>query len=192
MHHARVERCRTQVVGSGDGVDVACQVQVEVLHRDDLRVSAAGGAALDAERRSLGRLPNGRHHPLTQVRTECLRKSNGRGRLAFAKRRGRDRGYVDVLAIWALLQTIQDLQFHLGLVRTKQFQLRSSDAQLPATCRIGLSLASCAISMSDGTGRRSFSRVGTNVDSRARAPLCAQTCRLLLRFSQARFCSFSV
>src|SRR5688500_9915030 len=31
-----------------------------------------------------------------------------------------------------------------------------------AICRIGLSLPACAISMSDGTGRRSLSLVGTN------------------------------
>ena len=34
---------------AADGVDVAGQVEVEVLHRDDLAVAAAGRAALDAE-----------------------------------------------------------------------------------------------------------------------------------------------
>jgi hypothetical protein len=40
---------RRQVVRRADGVDVAGQVEVEVLHRDDLAVAAAGGAALDPE-----------------------------------------------------------------------------------------------------------------------------------------------
>ena len=38
-----------QVVGSADGVEIAGEVQVDVLHGDDLGVAAAGRAALDAE-----------------------------------------------------------------------------------------------------------------------------------------------
>ena len=45
-----------EVVGRADRVDVAGQVEVEVLHRDDLAVAAAGGAALDPEHRAEARL----------------------------------------------------------------------------------------------------------------------------------------
>ena len=38
-----------QVVGRGDGVEVAGEMQVDVLHRDYLRKAAAGRATLDAE-----------------------------------------------------------------------------------------------------------------------------------------------
>ncbi len=38
-------RCH-QVVGDGHGVDIAGQVEVEFLHRDDLRIPAAGGPPL--------------------------------------------------------------------------------------------------------------------------------------------------
>ena len=38
-----------EVVRGADRVDVAGQVEVEVLHRDDLAVAAAGRAALDPE-----------------------------------------------------------------------------------------------------------------------------------------------
>ena len=47
-----VEHRREQVVGRADRVDVAGEVQVEVLHRHDLGHAAAGGAALDAEHRA--------------------------------------------------------------------------------------------------------------------------------------------
>jgi hypothetical protein len=40
-----------EIVGRADRVDVAGQVEVEVLHRDHLAVAAAGRAALDAEDR---------------------------------------------------------------------------------------------------------------------------------------------
>ena len=53
---AVVEERAGEVVGGPDGVDVAGQVEVEVLHRDDLAVAAAGRAALDPEDRPERRL----------------------------------------------------------------------------------------------------------------------------------------
>jgi len=53
VQHARIKRCGAQVVCRRDGVDVACQVEVELLHGDHLGVSPAGSAALDAKRRAL-------------------------------------------------------------------------------------------------------------------------------------------
>ena len=52
VHHVRVEERREQVVGGRDRVHVAGEVEVEILHRHDLRVAGAGGAALDAEDRA--------------------------------------------------------------------------------------------------------------------------------------------
>ena len=60
VKHARVERGRDQIVRGRDGVNVAGEVQVELLHRDDLRPAAAGRAALDAERGAHRRLPHAR------------------------------------------------------------------------------------------------------------------------------------
>ena len=53
---AVVEERAGEVVRGADGVDVAGQVEVEVLHRDDLAVAAAGRAALDPEDRPERRL----------------------------------------------------------------------------------------------------------------------------------------
>jgi hypothetical protein len=44
-----IDEGRCQVVRGADGVDVAGQVQVEVLHGYDLGVASAGCAALDPE-----------------------------------------------------------------------------------------------------------------------------------------------
>ena len=46
VHHRR-----QQVVGGGDGVDVAREVQVDVVGGDERRAAAAGAAALDPEHR---------------------------------------------------------------------------------------------------------------------------------------------
>ena len=47
-----VDERRGEVVRRADRVDVAREVEVEVLHRDDLGVAAARGAALDPEHRA--------------------------------------------------------------------------------------------------------------------------------------------
>ena len=44
-----VEHGGDEVVGGADGVEVAGEVQVDVLHGDDLGIAAAGSAALDAK-----------------------------------------------------------------------------------------------------------------------------------------------
>ena len=51
-----VEHGGKQVVSRTDGMKVAREVQVDVFHRDDLGVTAAGSATLDAENRAKRRL----------------------------------------------------------------------------------------------------------------------------------------
>ena len=48
----RVDERREEVVRRGDRVHVAREVEIDVLHRHDLRIAAAGGPALDAEDRA--------------------------------------------------------------------------------------------------------------------------------------------
>ena len=70
-----VDHRRQHVVGRGDRVHVAGQVQVQGLERDHLAVPAAGGAALDPERRAHRRLPDAR----SWLACRCA-ASPGRGR----------------------------------------------------------------------------------------------------------------
>ena len=74
-----------QVVRGGDGMDVAGQVQVEIFHRDDLRISAACRAALDAEGRSLRWLADDGDDALAEMRAQRLAQADRGGRLAFTK-----------------------------------------------------------------------------------------------------------
>lgn len=80
---ASADRSREEVVGSRRGVDIAGQVQVELVHRNDLTVSTTGGTALDTESRALTRLTNARVRRLAEVRTESLGETERRGRLAL-------------------------------------------------------------------------------------------------------------
>ena len=81
-----VEEGGGQVVGGADRVVVAGQVEVEVLHRDDLAVAAAGRAALDPEHGAQARLAD-RHRGLLADPVQALGQADRRGRLALAQRR---------------------------------------------------------------------------------------------------------
>ena len=62
VHHRR-----EQVVRGPDGVDVAVEVEVDAVHREDLRVAAACCPTLDAEHRPERRLAEGNHALLAQL-----------------------------------------------------------------------------------------------------------------------------
>jgi hypothetical protein len=87
---AVVEERRREVVGRPDRVDVAGQVEVEVLHRDDLAVAAAGRAALDPEHRPERGLADADRGLVADV-VQAPAQPDGRRRLALAERRRRDR-----------------------------------------------------------------------------------------------------
>ena len=58
-----VDEGAEQVVGSGDGMHIPGEVEVDVLHGYNLGVAAAGSAALDTEHRAEGGLAQGDQQP---------------------------------------------------------------------------------------------------------------------------------
>ena len=90
-----------KVVRRADGMEIAREVQVDVLHRDDLGIAAARRAALDAEHGPQGRLAQ-RHDDVFIQALHAVRQPDGGRRLAFARRRGRDGGDEDELAVLLL------------------------------------------------------------------------------------------
>ena len=78
-----VDQSGEEVVGGGDGVEVAREVQVDGFHRKDLRVAAAGSAALHAEDRAEGRFAKGEYGLLAEL-LETLGEGDRRGGLAGA------------------------------------------------------------------------------------------------------------
>ena len=130
MHDVAVDHGGEQVVGRADGVDVAGEVEVEVLHREELRVAAAGGAALDAEDRPEGRLAQG-EHGVDADGVHALGEADGRDRLALAQRRRGDGGDVDDLAVRLVLQPVEEGHVvDLGLVAAVELQFILEDAGL--------------------------------------------------------------
>ena len=128
VKHARIDGGRQQIVRRDDGVDVAGQMEIELLHRNDLAVAAARRAALDAERRTLAGLANAGEHFLAQVRAQRLAEADGGGGLAFAQRRGRDRGHHDVFAVRRILQPVANREMHFGFGLAVELQFFGKNA----------------------------------------------------------------
>ena len=122
----RVERGRQQVVRRGDRVEVAVQVEVDLFHRDDLGVAAAGAAALDPEDRPHRRFAQGEDHVLAD-RAEALGERDGGRGLALAGLRRRDRRRDHELAVRAVGEAVQDRQRHLGSRRAVRAELLGLD-----------------------------------------------------------------
>ena len=51
-----VQKSRQEIVGGGNCMEITGKVQIQILHRHNLRVSAAGCTSLDSKTRSKGRL----------------------------------------------------------------------------------------------------------------------------------------
>ncbi|MNQ69186.1 hypothetical protein D3C85_837680 [compost metagenome] len=85
VEQAGIQRGSGQVVGGGEGVEIAGQVQVHLLHRHHLGVTATGGAPLDPEHRAQARLAYGGDAGLAYV-VEPHGEAQGGDRLALAER----------------------------------------------------------------------------------------------------------
>ena len=103
-------------------MDVPGQVQIEILHRDHLAVSAAGCPSFDAERRPHTRLPDSGEDAMAQA-AEPLAQTDSGGRLAFTEGSRRDGSDVDVLAEWLVCQFLSNVEMDLGLVMTEGVQV---------------------------------------------------------------------
>ncbi len=126
-----VDQRREQIVRGADGVEVAGEMEVDVLHRHDLRIAAAGGAALHAEARAERRLAQAQHRLLADVIERVGQADGGRG-LALARRRRRDRGDQDQLAVRLVLERLDVVHRHLGLVVAVGIEILRRDAELLA------------------------------------------------------------
>jgi hypothetical protein len=129
VEEVAVDERGQHVVGGRDGVEVAGEVQVQVLHRDDLGEPAARGPSLDAEDRPERRLAQAQDGPLADV-PEPLGERHGRRRLALARLGGRDRRDADDLGVGRVGEAVDRPEADLGLVPPVQIDLVVFEAHL--------------------------------------------------------------
>ncbi len=117
-----------EIVGQLDGVEIAGEMEVDVLHGDDLGVAAAGSAALHAEARTQRRLAEA-DAGLFADAVQAVAEADAGSRLALAGGRGRDGGHQDELAGRPVLQPMIEFQGDLGFVSAVVLQVVGADAE---------------------------------------------------------------
>ena len=130
-------------------MEIAGEMEVDVLHRHDLRIAAAGGAALHAKARPEARLAQADDRLLADMVERVAEPDRRRG-LALAGRRRGDRGDEDQLAVGPVAERADVVERDLRLVSAIGRDRFVRNAELvAATSPIGRIAAACAISMSD-------------------------------------------
>src|SRR5680860_192525 len=124
-----IQHSGAEVMRCGDGVKVTGEVQVDVLHRDHLRVAAAGCTALDPERGTERGLTQGGYHALADLR-ETHGQTHVGGGLTLTGRGGSDGGAEYQLAVGLVGQTVQDIQMDLGFVLTVEIDVVLAEAEI--------------------------------------------------------------
>ena len=119
----------SRLLAQRDRVEVAGEVQVDVLHRHHLRVAAAGRTALDAEHRAERGLAQADDRLLADA-VERVAEADRGGGLAFAGGRRADRRDQDQLAVGPVGQRIDVAERHLGLVVAVGHEVLLGDAEL--------------------------------------------------------------
>src|SRR5919107_878533 len=117
------------VVGLGDRVDVAGEVQIECLHRHDLAVAAPRGAALDAENGAHRGLAHRHRRRLADV-LESLPQANGGRGLPLAQRRWRYGGDPHVFGLPPFGELLDGIELYLGDALSIGLQEMLTDAYL--------------------------------------------------------------
>ncbi len=144
-----VDHCRQQIVGQRDRVEVAGEVQVDVLHRNNLGVTAACGAALDAKHGSQRRFTQGDDSPLADSIQRITQAYRGGG-FALACRGRADRRDQDQFAIGSRMDRLQIIQRQLGFEVPIGFERFGRNAERSlANSMMGRIVAAWAIAISD-------------------------------------------
>jgi hypothetical protein len=112
-----VDHRREEIVGGGDGVEISGKVQVDIVHRHDLGVAAAGSAPLHAEARTKRGLAEADDGTLADA-VETIAQADRGGGLALAGGCRGDGGDEDQLAVGAVLQGLDVVQADLGFGMT--------------------------------------------------------------------------
>ena len=124
-----VEQGCNHVVGRGDRMEVAREVEIDLVHRQHLCIAPAGGTAFLTEAGTEGRLTQC-HDSILADGVHAERQTHADRRLADAGLGGTDSGHEDEVVL-AHGFFLDGTDVHLGDVLTVAFSLLRVDTQLP-------------------------------------------------------------
>ena len=127
MINVVVDERREQIVGERDGAKIAGEVQVDILHRHDLRVAAARRSALEAKYRPEAGFAQTDDRILADGIERIAQTDRGR-RLALAGGRRAHGRHQDQPAVRPALQAGDKVERNLGFVAAVRVDARGRDA----------------------------------------------------------------
>jgi hypothetical protein len=125
-----IDQRSQQVVCNADRMEIAGEVEIDVLHRQNLSVSATRRSAFYAETRTEAGLTQTNDRFLADM-IQRIAQTNRRRCLSFSRCGRRDRGYENQLCIGPPLKPVQVIQGNLCLEMAIQKKIAELYAQLP-------------------------------------------------------------
>ena len=122
-----VQKSRQKIVGRGNGVKIPCKVQIQILHRHNLGITAAGSPSLDSKARPQGRLPQSQHGLFPQT-AQRICQPNAGSSLSLPCRSGINGSHQHQLSVRIFLYPVPQLVCKLGLIFSIQLQLILTDS----------------------------------------------------------------
>ena len=116
-----IQHRRQQIIGAGDGVEIPGEMQIDIFHRQHLRITAAGRPTLHAKAGTKGWFAQADHGARAE-RIQRITKTNGGGGFALTSRGWVDAGDQHQGAIRAVCLGADEIQPDLGLVFAVGFQ----------------------------------------------------------------------
>ena len=117
-----------QIIGRPNGVHVAGEMKIDILHGDDLSPSAAGGAAFDPKNRAQRGFPQGQYRFFAQT-AQRIAQPHRRGGLSLPCRGGGNGGDQNQLAVRPPRHTPYSGQGNLGLIFSIKLQIVAAEIQ---------------------------------------------------------------
>ena len=118
-----------EIVCRGDRVEVAREMEIDVVHRHYLRVSAACRAAFDTENRSERGLSERDYRVFADL-VHRHTETYGGSCLSFTCGCGVDGGHENELAVWLVLCSCEELIVYLCLIFAVELKLVIGDIKL--------------------------------------------------------------
>ncbi|OQA09268.1 MAG: hypothetical protein BWY66_00638 [bacterium ADurb.Bin374] len=116
LHEVVVDHRRKQIVRGRNGMDVAREMEIDVLHRDDLSPAAACGSAFDAEDWPHRGLAQADDRPPADD-AQGVAETDSHRRLAFASGRRRHRRHENEFCVGLARQPLENTVGYLRFVR---------------------------------------------------------------------------
>ncbi len=126
-----IDKSRQEIVTGRYGMGVAGEMEIDVFHRDHLRMASASSTSLESKHGSQGRLSK-RHHGAVPEPTQPHREPNGCRCFSLSQRGWVDCGNQDIPAFGLPLKPIQCSEGDLPFVSSVREQFIRRQAELLA------------------------------------------------------------